>query len=206
MIKIQKSRLLLSSLFLLMVFMCIAWADTWEGIKGAAASITSVKAEFVQQKHMAILVQPLVSKGVFYFRTPSSLRWEYTTPVQSILLMHDGRVKRYIKRNGAIFEDASAHLQSMQVIIQDIARWLNGRFDENPAFSARLDPDRKIVLRPKEKSLAAFIQRIELLLSDQPGVIEAVTIYEGESSYTRLDFKNVVLNQTLLDSIFREIS
>jgi outer membrane lipoprotein-sorting protein len=51
-----------------------------------------------------------------------------------------------------------------------------------------------------------MIQRIELILSDRPGIIAAVMIYEGEKSYTRFEFKNAVLNQPLQDSIFRKIS
>jgi len=206
MLKLKFLNSLLGTALLITAFLCLAWADTWEGIKSAASTITSVRAEFVQEKHMEILARPLVSKGVFYFQAPNSLRWEYRSPVQSILLMHDGRTKRYIKRDGAITEDAGAHLQSMQVVLQDIAQWLNGRFEENPAFSASLEPDRKIVLRPKEKSLAAMIQRIELILSNRPGIITAVMIYEGEKSYTRFEFKNAILNQPLQDSIFRKIS
>ena len=205
--KTQKSQfVIIRTLFLLTAFMCLGWADTWEGIQSAASTITSVRAEFVQEKHMEILAKPVVSKGVFYFQAPNSLRWEYRSPVQSILLMHDGRTKRYILKNGAITEDAGAHLQSMQVVLQDIAQWLNGRFKENPAFSVSLEPHRKIVLRPKEKGLANIIQRIELILSDRPGIIAAVMIYEGEKSYTRFEFKNAILNQPLQDSIFRKIS
>ena len=204
--KTPRSHFVIIALFLLSAFMCLGWADNWEGIRSAASTITTVKAEFVQEKHMEILAKPVVSKGVFYFQTPNSLRWEYRSPVQSILLMHDGRTKRYILKDGAITEDAGAHLQSMQVVLQDIAQWMNGRFDENPAFSASLEPHRKIVLRPKEKSLANIIQRIELVLSERPGIIAAVMIYEGEKSYTRFEFKNTVLNQPLQDSIFRKIS
>jgi outer membrane lipoprotein-sorting protein len=204
--KTQKPLFSIKALFLLTAFMCLGWADTWEGIKKTASTVTSVRAEFVQEKHMEILARPLVSKGIFYFKAPNSLRWEYRSPIQSILLMHDGRTKRYLKRNGAIIEDKGAQLQSMQVVLQDISQWLSGRFEENPAFSASLEPGRKIVLRPKEKSLAIMIQRIELILSDRPGIISAVMIYEGEKSYTRFEFKNAVLNQPLQDSIFRKIS
>ena len=206
MLKLKFLNSLPGTALLLTAFLCLGWADTWEGIKKTASTVTSVRAEFVQEKHMEILARPLVSKGIFYFKAPNSLRWEYRSPVQSILLMHDGRTKRYLKRNGAIIEDKGAQLQSMQVVLQDISQWLSGRFEENPAFSASLEPDRKIVLRPKEKSLATMIQRIELILSDRPGIISAVMIYEGEKSYTRFEFKNAVLNQPLQDSIFRKIS
>jgi len=185
-------------------FICIGWADTWDGIKAAAGKVTSVSAEFTQEKHMKILSRPLVSGGAFHFQAPNSLRWEYQYPVQSALLMHNGKTKRYIRRNGKIVEDAGASLQTMQVVLQEITLWMRGRFDENPMFSASLKPDRKIVLSPKEKALATIIQRIELILSERAGMMESVTIYEDENSFTRLEFKNVVQNRSLEASLFRE--
>ena len=83
---------------------------------------------------------------------------------------------------------------------------LKGRFDENPVFSPYLEPGPKIILRPKEKTFADLIQRIELKLADRPGVIQSVTIYEGEDSYTRIKFKNVTLNPPLPDTLFNKIS
>jgi len=154
---------------------------------------------------MKILVRPLVSKGVFYFKAPHSLRWEYRFPIQSILLTHNGQTKRYIRKKGKVTEDAGADLPAVQVVLHEITQWLNGRFDENPAFSSHLEAGRKIVLRPKEKSLSKMIQRIELVLTDRPGIIKSVTIFEGEDSFTKIEFNNVMLNRPLLDALFRKI-
>ena len=154
---------------------------------------------------MKILARPLVSEGVLFFQAPDSLRWEYKHPVQSILLLHKGKTKRFVQKNGNLVEDASANLQSMQVVVQEITQWLNGRFDENPAFAARLEPGRKIVMVPRDESFAKLIRRIEILLSDRPAVIKSVIIYENEDSFTKLDFKDVILNQKLDDDLFQEI-
>ena len=150
--KTQKPPFLIKAFFLLTAFMCLGWADTWEGIKKTASTVTSVRAEFVQEKHMEILARPLVSKGIFYFQAPNSLRWEYRSPVQSILLMHDGRTKRYLKRNGAIIEDEGAHLQSMQVVLQDITQWLSGRFEEKLMNFRKVNGSNKL-----NEKIAAFI-------------------------------------------------
>jgi outer membrane lipoprotein-sorting protein len=182
--------------------MCLAWADTWHGLKETAATVTSVTAEFVQEKHMKILARPLVSRGVLLYKTPDSLRWEYTQPVKSVLVLHKGQIRRFVNKDGRVVEDSATGLQSMQVVVQQITQWLNGRFDENPAFSATLEPGPRIVMTPREKSLARLIQRIELELSDQPAVIESVTIFESEDSYTRLVFQNVTLNTQLDDAAF----
>jgi outer membrane lipoprotein-sorting protein len=203
--KEKKRHFLVSASILLAAFMCLGWADSWEGLKSAAGTVTSVKAEFTQVKHMKILVHPLVSEGILFFQAPDSLRWEYTQPVRSILLLHKGKTRRFVQKNGSLIEDASANLQSMQVVVQEITQWLNGRFDENPVFAARLEPGRKIVMVPRDESFARFIRRIEIFLSDRPAVIKSVMIFESEDSYTKLEFKNVILNQKLDDALFREI-
>ena len=198
--------LFVTAVFLLAVGMCIGWADSWDELKRAAGTVTSVQAGFVQEKHMKILARPLVSEGVLLFQAPDSLRWEYQHPVQSVLLLHKGKTRRFVQKSGRLVEDASANLQSMQVIIQEITRWLNGRFDENPTFEARLAPGRKIVMVPRDESFARLIQRIEILLSDRPAVIKSVMIFEGEDSYTKLDFKDVILNQKLDEALFRKVN
>jgi outer membrane lipoprotein-sorting protein len=180
------------------------WADVTEERRFFAEKLSSISAEFVQEKHMKILLKPLVSGGSFHFKTPNSLRWEYRYPVQSVLFIHDGKTNRYIRRNGTIIEDAGTHLQSLHVVLEEITRWVKGRFDENPAFTVQHEPGPKIVLSPKDKNLAMMIQRIELIFSDQPGIMKSVVICEGEDSFTRLDFKNVILNQPLDDSLFRK--
>lgn len=182
----------------------IGWADNREQIRKAAEKVETISADFVQEKHLKILSEPLVSKGRFYYQVQGSLRWEYESPIQSILLMQEGRIRRYIKRDNSLIEDAGARLQAMQVVLLEITRWLNGRFDDNPDFDSVLKTGRKIVLTPTKQSLSKFIKRIELMLSNRPGIIESVMIYESEDSFTKIEFKNVKINKEIEEFIFRE--
>lgn len=204
----QKPRIFHKYLCVLLLgaaYLCIGWADTWDGIRNTAGKVTTVSAEFIQEKHMKILSRPLVSKGVFYFRSPNSLRWEYQAPVKIIMLLHQGKTTRYIEKNGTIIEEDGVNLPFMQMMLQEITRWIEGRFDENRAFQAQLVPGRMIVLSPKEKNTARMIQQIEIRLSDRPSVIKSVTIYEGKNSFTRLEFKKVILNPPLKEALFNKI-
>ena len=203
--KKQNYHILVGTLLVITAFMCLGWADTWEELKSSAGTVSSVQAGFTQEKHMKILTRPLVSEGILLFQGPDSLRWEYKRPVQSILLLHNGETRRFVKKSGRLIEDASANLQSMQVVVQEITQWLNGRFDDNPAFAARLEPGRKIVMEPREESFARLIQRIEVILSDRPAVIKSVMIFESEDSFTKLVFKDVILNQKLDGALFRKV-
>jgi len=192
-------------ILIISAYLCIGWADTWEGIRAGAAQIKSVQAGFIQEKHLKILARPLISNGSFYFESPGSLRWEYITPIHSILLIHNGASKRYIESDGHFKEDDAVRLQAMQVVMQEITLWLNGRFDANPDFETSLAQNRKIVLTPKQDALALIIKRITLQLSEKPGIIDEVMIFESEDSYTRLVFKNPVLNLPINETVFTNI-
>lgn len=198
----KKSNAYLIVLVLIAAGLCIGWTDSWDSIRKAAGSLSSVEAGFVQTKHMKILARPLVSKGVFCFKPPASLRWEYRHPFHSILLMHNGTVKRYRVTDGKTYEDAGIQLHAMQFVLEEIAHWLSGRFNENPAFDTVLTNDRRIILSPKAAAMAKIIQKIELRLSEQPGIIKSVSIFEDEESYTLLEFNNVTLNRQLEDTLF----
>ena len=184
------------------VLVTAGWTSSWDSIRSAARDIQSVQAAFTQEKHLQILAQPLRSNGRLIFAAPDRLRWEYQAPLASVLLMEAGKVQRFVKTGEDWTEDASAALPAMSFVMQEISRWMNGRFDENPDFEARLDPPGRITLTPRKEALAAVIQKIVLQLADTPGVIESVTVYEDETNFTRLRFTDVVVNQPLDPALF----
>ncbi len=192
---------------LLLVPLLIAWADTWEGLRDASRTITSVEARFTQKKTLPILAKPFVSSGRFSFQKPGSLRWEYDRPVKSVLLMHGGAVKRYLGDKGGWREEGGAPLTAMQTVLEEILNWQQGRFDANPHFRATLEasPATRVVLVPKEPSWKKMIRQIELTLSrEHAGVMQSVRVVEDEASFTLLEFDQVRLNRPLPASLFEK--
>ncbi len=189
----------------LLAMLCIGWAGSWESLKSTAETVTSVKASFIQEKHLPILTKPLISEGIFYYQSPGSLRWEYLRPVQSILLMHDGRIERYVKGDAGFEPERSAGLEAMQVVMDQITEWLRGRFDQSTMFEARLAPGGKIIMVPREAAFKEIILRIEISLAEQPGVIKEVVIYESEDAFTRMRFTDTTLNEKIEESVFRKV-
>lgn len=192
------------AVLLLAACLCLGWADSWQGIRDAAGKVDALSADFVQEKHLPILAAPLVSKGRLCYRRPDSLRWEYTFPVPSVLLMHDGDARRFVQSDQGLVEDAGVRLQAMQFVMPEISGWFGGRFKDNPLFDASLQGPDRILLVPKDPGMARFIQRIELKLSQRPGVIEQVLIFESEDAFTRMVFSNAKVNPVLDDRLFQE--
>ena len=170
----------------------------------AQIRLRSVKADFVQEKHLKILARPILSTGTFIFQAPQSLRWEYQKPLHSILLMHGGKVKKFIERDGQMVEEKGMQLDSMQVVLAEISNWLDGRFTDNAMFHVSFPDKQTILLTPKEQGLACLISSIELKLADQAGLLDAVTIFEGPTSSTRLTFRHRIINQEMPASLFTD--
>ena len=183
------------------------YADDWDEVRDAAKNIKSVSADFTQEKHMKILVKPLLSKGKFYFSSPDSLRWEYLSPLKSILMMYKGKVKSYAEGSNGLVEDSRAKAQAMNIVMQEITSWLNGKFTGNPNFNAELKKGQeyRIILSPKEKAISNIIKSIEITISKEKGIIKSVSINESEDSYTILQFYNIQHNNKIDDSVFQKI-
>jgi len=204
--KAKKSVLLMVLLFTCTIM--LGWAENWEDIRRESAKIKSVSAHFTQKKHMQILTRPLVSKGLFYFQAPDSVRWEYTSPIRSVLLMRKGDIKRYTAGSKGLVEDKGVALESMRIVLQEISRWSTGQFTANENFSAALKGGRgaKIILTPIEKGLSSMISGIVINLSpDLPGVIKSVKITEGDGNYTLFEFSDVQINGKISESLFLEV-
>jgi outer membrane lipoprotein-sorting protein len=180
-----------------------AWSESLESIRKTAEQVKSISASFVQEKHLVILKKPLISKGLLYFKKPDALRWEYQSPIASILMSYRGKTARFLKRDGVFIKDIGSHIQVMQVVLNEITNWLGGRFNEGNNFVAKLEKTGLVVLRPSNPQMTKMISHIEILLSEQPGLIESVTIFENKKSFTKLVFQNTKLNDTLEPSLFQ---
>lgn len=172
--------------------------------RSAAEKIVSIKGDFIQEKQMPILAHPLVARGYFAYQRPASLRWEYQQPVKSVLLLNDGKVHRFILSDSGWLEDKAANAQSMEFILQEIAKWLNGRFEDNPMFRISVEAGNKIIMTPKDKSMDRFIQRIELQMADKPGVMKEVVIFESTDSFTRFTFIDPQINEPIAPVEFQK--
>lgn len=61
---------------------------TLEGLMEGFAASHGVRAKFVEEKHLSLLVEPLQSEGAIYFMPPHRLAREIVRPVPSALIVN----------------------------------------------------------------------------------------------------------------------
>ncbi|MBP1709976.1 MAG: hypothetical protein H6Q49_178 [Deltaproteobacteria bacterium] len=184
-----------------------ARADDFARLRKDSARISTITADFVQKKSMKILSKPLVSEGKFYYAAPDSIRWEYSKPLKSVVLSGKGGTKRYVSSGGKMVEDKTGGAKAMQIVLGDVAGWMNGRFDSNPGFTAALreGTDTLITMTPTGKSMAGMIEKIEITIFRKDASVKSVRIVESATAETRIDFLNVVVNKNIDPSVFQVV-
>jgi outer membrane lipoprotein-sorting protein len=180
-------------------------SQDWASLKEASKNIRSVKAEFLQKRYLQILTKPLLSEGRFYYYTPDSLRWEYLSPLRSVMLQKGGTIQLYHFSEGAWKPEITQAVESRRMVLVEISQWLQGRFDESKVFRSLYSPGppARVILVPRE-GIDRFIQRIEVVLSARPGVIERVEIEEPGGSRTSIEFRNVEINSSFSPEVFEK--
>lgn len=188
-----------------LVFAMPGHSQDWASLKESFRNIQSVRAEFLQERHLQILKDPLVSEGRFFFLASGSLRWEYLSPLRSVMLQKGDNVRLYHFSEGAWKQDMVQGVEARRMVLAEMSQWLQGRFEESRIFSHSYSqgPPGRILLSPKE-GISRFILSIEIVLSDRPGVIERVEITEPGGSATRIAFRNVEINAALSSKLFDE--
>jgi outer membrane lipoprotein-sorting protein len=182
--------------------------NDFEKLRQESAAIKTLQADFIQKKSMKILSKPLISEGRFSYAAPDSLRWEYRKPLRSIVIAYKNETKRYLDSGGKMIEDKTGGTQAMKIVLNEVAGWINGRFDQKPSFKATIQgkANTVITLTPVEKSMAGMIKKIEITLSRKTAVVQCVKIIEDADSFTQIKFRNVKINQAINPSVFQNIN
>ncbi len=202
----MKRFIFLSFLIIVAVFTAdIGPAQDLTSLKEASRNILSVKAEFLQKRSLPILTKPLFSEGKLFFSIPDSLRWEYLSPLRSVMLRKGNNIQIYNFSDGVWKPEMAQAVESRRMVLAEISHWFQGRFDESKAFKHVYSPGppARVMMVPGE-GINRFIHRIEIVLSARPGVIDRVEIEEPGGSRTSIEFKNVEINSSFSSEVFEK--
>jgi outer membrane lipoprotein-sorting protein len=135
-----------------------------EALMKGMAGAPGVKARFREQKQLALLSQPLESRGTLYFVPPDRLSRETTEPSRTRLVIDGDRVS-FQDAAGSDAMDLSANPVAREYVSNFIVLF-NGDLDAlreryEPTFTAG-EGGWQLELRPRAKPLRDFVERVTL--------------------------------------------
>lgn len=187
----MKRACILSAVFILLSSFAHAGDIVSELIK-KQNSTTSVKAIFEQEKHTALMARPIRNSGVFYFKKPGLMRWEYA---QSMTVVFDGDAL-YIyypeMKEAEKITGASRFGSAMDFNLE--------KMKEEYSISASDAPEgARLILKPFRQSQIASI---ELIFPKDGAFPKEVLIEEQSGDRTKITFSEAVFNSAIPDGIF----
>jgi outer membrane lipoprotein-sorting protein len=96
--------------------------------------IKTLKTLLIQEKHLSLFAEPVISTGVFLFKAPGKIRLEFFEPFKSILMVSGSRLFKFEEFNGQWQKIPQGSEKMMEVVLDHIGAWVNGRFNQGDLY------------------------------------------------------------------------
>lgn len=175
-----------------------------EKLHTIAAKTNSLQSDFVQIKHLDVLSEDIESNGRLVYQAKNKLRWEYTSPLEYLIILKDGKVS--IKDEGKVSSYDLSGNKTFQKINEMMIGSIQGDLlvneaDYNYEFKEN-STNYLVVMYPKEKKVQEFMKSINIYFSKKDYSVEQVKMLEQSGDYTLMKFKNKKTNASISDKTF----
>lgn len=174
-----------------------------QSVNAVSTKIKTMTADFTQYKHMDFLAKDVETSGKMAFREPNSLAWQYKKPYNYSIVFKNGKI--LINDEGKKSQMSAAGSKTFAKINKLIVGSVSGdMFDDREFTITYLKSKDFNIARfaPKDAALKKYIKLVELSFDRKEATVEQVRLMESEKDYTRIVFKNKVLNAKVDDSAF----
>jgi len=175
-----------------------------ERLSRTGSSTKTIESDFVQEKHLEMMSEKIVSKGKFYFKKEGRMRWEYTNPINYIIAMNgndifiknEKKINKFdLNSNQAFKEISNIMLAASSGNILDSKEFQPQFFDSKDFYVVKLQP-----VNPKMKD---FLSQLNIYFNKADLSVAKTELIEQNGDKTIVEFKNKKINKPIPDEIFK---
>lgn len=175
-----------------------------KNLQNASDKVTSFSSDFVQEKHLALFSQPVHFTGKLVIVRPGRLRWEFVSPIPSVLLLNgDQGTRCNDSQQPEHFQLSSDPI--MKTVAEQLWLWMGGDYNRlNSLYNLEKKGDSTLVIRPRESQTSEYITAVTISFdatSLQPRIVE---ISEPGGDLTRIQFGVSLMNGELPENSFTQ--
>lgn len=174
-------------------------------VEKEAKSIKSLKTDFVQYKHLSFLSKEIETSGKMYLKSPDLLKWEYTNPYKYSIIFKNNKI--YINDQGKKSTIDAGNSKMFEKINKLIAGSVSGNLFDEQEFTIQYYKSTGFYitkLTPKTATIKKYIKVVELYFPIGESTVSQVKLIEPSDDFTKIVFKNKLLNAKVEDSVFNQ--
>ena len=177
-----------------------AKSQAFTTIGSASKNLQTILSDFIQEKHLAMLKDPLISCGRFGYEKPDTLYWEITKPAQAGFTVKGGKARRWNNDPHSLQTFDLEREPLVKAITEQIFAWARADFswlEKRYSITIAEETPGDIRLTPLSSYEKKYISYLLVIFSDHWSQLSSVEIHEKGGDFTRIKFINTLLNQPL---------
>ena len=169
--------------------------DLIEKIDEKAATITSLKARFVQRKEISLLKEPVEKKGTFYLKRPDGFKLDFD-PEEDLVMIITNEEMVAISPSAKKAEQIKLKKRQIgltQRILSDKLGTMVNYFNITRAVRTGGPGGQRLVLTPNKRKLKKKFREIEIWIDDQY-LIHKLKVTSKDGDVHELSLIDIQLN------------
>jgi len=152
--------------------------------------LKTIESDFVQEKKLAMLNAPLISKGHFWFKRENNIRWEYKQPYAYLIIISQDKI--FIKEE----KDQNQYDIQSNKMFQEMNKFISGciRGDilkNDKEYKISYYEDERfyfVTLVPVSEKMRQMLNEVQIWFDRSDLTVSRVRMMEQGGDYTRIDF------------------
>lgn len=172
-------------------------------IEKESKTIKTIKTDFLQYKHLDFLSKDIETFGKMSFKSPNLLNWQYTKPYNYSIVFKNNKV--FINDQGKKNTIDAGNSKIFEKINKMIVGSVSCNMFDDKEFNISYYKSKEFYitkLSPKTKEIQKYIKQIDLYFPVNDVTVSQVKLNEPSGDYTKIVFKNKMINAKIDDSVF----
>jgi len=174
-------------------------AGVLKSLEQSGRALRTMKAAFVETKVLVLLDEKQETRGNVLLEVPGRLRWDYTAPQPSVMMIKDGAFARYIPRTKQVFRGTARGEADLLVGFGPGAAGLDKKYQVTLVGEDAVagTPTWVLDLKPRPGQSSGLFSEIRLWVDKARSIPVQTRLTEPTGDHTTIRFDDVALNAAL---------
>jgi outer membrane lipoprotein-sorting protein len=170
------------------------------------SSTRTLTATFTERKEIALLKEPVVAKGRFFYTKPDDVLWQYTEPDPRYFLISKDELLSYFpaKRRAERVSIGLYHDRLLKVLAigqpsKNLLKYYDIHLDESNGIAGT----NLLILTPRKRMVKKRISEVRLWVSKETSLPVRMQYCEPDGDSTTIAFEDIRFNPQIASSVYK---